>query len=89
LKLEIGRYDEPRLLMKAKEQDELLEGMECDEGFINQQMQMLEKINVQRRQSVKGEEKQDKAGPMEVDISWREDSKKDEENKQQLAISNS
>ena len=89
LKLEIGRYDEPRLLMKAKEQDQLLEGMECDEGFINQQMEMLEKINVQRRQSVKAEDKQDKAGSMEVDISWREDAKKEEEKKEPLAISNS
>ena len=79
LKLEIGRYDEPRLLTKAKEQDQLLEGMECDEGFINQQMEMLEKINVQRRLSVKADDKQDKAGSMEVDISWREDAKKEEE----------
>jgi hypothetical protein len=51
--------------------------MECDESFINQQMEMLEKINTSRRLSVKAEEKQDKAGPMEVDISWREDAKKE------------
>ena len=89
LKLEIGRYDEPRLLTKAKEQDQLLEGMECDEGFINQQMEMLEKINVQRRLSVKAEDKQDKAGSMEVDISLRENAKKEEENKVPLPISNS
>jgi hypothetical protein len=89
LKLEIGRYDEPRLLTKAQEQDQLLEGMECDEGFINQQMEMLEKINVQRRLSVKADDKQDKAGPMEVDISLRENAKKEEENKVPLPISNS
>jgi hypothetical protein len=39
--------------------------------------------------SVKAEDKQDKAGSMEVDISLRENAKKEEENKVPLPISNS
>ena len=90
LMLEIGRYDEPRLLMKAKEQDQLLEGMQDDENFINQQMEMLEKISGQRRQSIRADEGDKRDGAMEVDISKRENAKLiKEENGQNIAVSNS